>query len=596
MYKKIFFVLLLLGSVSLNAALFGEDEEAIILPTHIFVIEGEEYFDESDMYDAIGVEHKSKFQFWKDDTSTIKDKLLPALHASLRAFYDSEGFYDATYTIKETNSTIFLTVKENKPVKVKDINISSDYNLSSIISFEKDEVFKAKKFITIKSKIMTALLKDGYCSYELDSKAYVDLEKHSVDLRYTLSKGGVCTFGKVTVLGTKTIDDDVIKSRVRAEEGARFSTELVKDTSDALYGLQAFDSVLIGVDRKFYNVVPVDIAVSEMEKPYHFEAGAGFDTYVGARVHSSITKHNFMGDAQKLKLQLAWSQLEQTAIVSFYRPVLFNISDYYVGIGAKLGYTNLEYEGFQEEKAFFRTYLEHESERTKLRVGIATEVINITALDNLKPGATLGHAVNEGEFFLTYPYVDFTYDARDSKLNPKYGYYVRLYSEVGLSDDETSSIYHKTSLEGRLIYTFGDLTLATVGIVGVIDEEIRQSLPESKYFFAGGSFSNRAYGFREMGVIASVNDETVTTIYGAATWANLSLEADYPIWGDLYGAVFTDNTMLTADVYDFTGEIITSAGVGVRYMTPIGPFKLDVGMNVQDASQYGISFQIGQSF
>jgi translocation and assembly module TamA len=54
--------------------------------------------------------------------------------------------------------------------------------------------------------------------------------------------------------------------------------------------------------------------------------------------------------------------------------------------------------------------------------------------------------------------------------------------------------------------------------------------------------------------------------------------------------------MLTDDSYDFTGEIITSAGVGVRYMTPVGPFKLDVGMNVQDPSQYGISFQIGQSF
>jgi translocation and assembly module TamA len=74
------------------------------------------------------------------------------------------------------------------------------------------------------------------------------------------------------------------------------------------------------------------------------------------------------------------------------------------------------------------------------------------------------------------------------------------------------------------------------------------------------------------------------------------LEADYPIWGDLYGAVFTDNTMLTADAYDFSGEIITSAGVGVRYMTPIGPFKLDLGMNVADTSQFGISFQIGQSF
>jgi translocation and assembly module TamA len=127
----------------------------------------------------------------------------------------------------------------------------------------------------------------------------------------------------------------------------------------------------------------------------------------------------------------------------------------------------------------------------------------------------------------------------------------------------------------------------------MIDEETRQSLPESKYFFAGGSFSNRAYGFRELGVIISPTEDT---IYGAATWANLSLEADYPIWGDLYGAVFTDNTMLTADAYDFSGEIITSAGVGVRYMTPIGPFKLDLGMNVADTSQFGISFQIGQSF
>ena len=54
--------------------------------------------------------------------------------------------------------------------------------------------------------------------------------------------------------------------------------------------------------------------------------------------------------------------------------------------------------------------------------------------------------------------------------------------------------------------------------------------------------------------------------------------------------------MLTDESYDFTGEIITSAGLGVRYMTPIGPFKLDVGFNTEDPSIYGISFQIGQSF
>ena len=254
MFKKILLTLVLLSCTPLWASLFGDDEKEVVLPTHIIHISGEAYFSESDMYDALGIEHKSFFQFWKDDLSRINDKLLPTLSASLRAFYDSEGFYDATYMIKETNTTVTVEVKENEPVKVSDINISSDYDIASLVTFEKEEIFQAKKFIAIKGRIIASLLKEGYCSYDLNSKAYVDLEKHSVDLQYTLKKGGVCTFGNVTINGNESIDDDVIRSRVRAEAGERFSTELVKDTSDALYGLRAFDSVLIGVDRKFYNV------------------------------------------------------------------------------------------------------------------------------------------------------------------------------------------------------------------------------------------------------------------------------------------------------------------------------------------------------
>lgn len=584
-HKFKFFILLCMFTT-----LFAED---IVLPTHEIYFTGQEHFEEADMQDALGVTVPSFFQFWKDDTPRIKDKLLPTLEPSLKSFYDSEGFYDANFTIKETNTTIFIAISENQPVKIRDINISSDYDISSLVTFEKEEIFQAKKFIAIKGHIIASLLKDGYCSYDLDSKAYVDLEKHSVDLQYTLTKGGVCTFGNVTIKGNESIDNDVIRSRVRAEKGARFSTELVRDTSDALYGLRAFDSVLIGVDRKFYNVIPVDITVQEMGKPYQFEAGVGFDTYVGPRVHSSLTKHNFLGDAQELKLQLAWSKLEQLAILSFYRPVLFKISDYYIGIGGRLGYSNLEFDGFKEEKTFIRGYLDYQTKRTNLRAGWAFENIDIKALDNLRPGDDPQFAVNEGTFLLTYPYVDFTYDARNSKLNPTSGYYIHAYGELGLSDAEDGSAYYKTLLEGRLIHSFGNLTLAAVGIVGVVDEESENSLPESKYFFAGGSFSNRAYGFRELGVILSPSEDTIN---GASTWANLSFEADYPVWGDLYGAVFTDNTMLTDTAYDFKGDVITSAGVGVRYMTPIGPFKLDVGMNVNDPSQYGVSFQIGQSF
>jgi translocation and assembly module TamA len=567
--------------------------DEITLPTHEIHFSGQKHFEESDLQDALGVTTPGFFQFWKDDTPRIKDKLIPSLSPSLKSFYDSEGFYDANFTIQETNTTIFVTISENEPVRVRDINISSDYTLSSLITMKKGDIFRAETFIAIKSKIIAQLLKEGYCSYDLDTKAYVDLDLHTVDLRYNLHKGGVCTFGKLTTSGLETIDENVINSRVKAKEGERYSTELIQDTSNKLYGLNAFDSVLINVDKKFYNVVPVDITFTEMEKPYHLEAGAGYDTYVGVRVLGEITKHNFMGNAQSLKLKASWSQREQLIMLGYFKPAFLDILGYNTDLGGRLGYSNLEFDGFKEEKTFARAYLEHEEGRVTLRAGVALEDIIITKLADLDPNAELSQAVTEGNFPLLYPYVDFIYDARDSKLNPKYGYYLSAYGEFGLSYDEEASVYLKTLFEGRIIHTFSDLTLAAVGKVGIVDVSTQNGLPESKYFFGGGAYSNRAYGFRELGVIISPTEDSIN---GASTMANLSLEADYPVWGDVYGAVFTDNTMLTDQSYNFKGEIITAVGLGARYMTPIGPFKLDVGFNVNDFSQYGISFQIGQSF
>jgi len=567
--------------------------EELELLTHEIHFTGQKHFEESDLQDALGVDAASFWQFWKDDTPRLKDKLRPTLELSLESFYRSEGFYDTNITIKEDNASISVAISENEPVRVRDINITSDFDLKDLVILEKDSIFRVEEFTSIKSNIIEQLLNEGYCSYDLDVKAYVDLDLHVVDFHYKLTKGGICTFGKLTTSGLQTIDDDVILSRVRALEGERFSTELVQETSNNLYKLTAFDTVLISVDRKFYNVVPVDIQFKEMGKPYHTEVGLGFDTYVGTRVHGSIIKNNFLGQAQKLKLQLAWSQKEQLARLDFFKPAVLNLFGFYIDLGGNLGYSNLEYDGFTEEMGFSRGYLEYNDGQLRLRGGLAVENIKIDALDNLEEGEDLEHAVNEGIFLLTYSYIDFVYDARDSKLNPKFGYYLAAYGEFGNSNDEESSLYHKTQYEARLIYTILNLTLATVGKVGVVEAASPDGLPESKYFFAGGAYSNRAYGYRELGVILSPTEDTIN---GASTMANLSFEANYPVWGDVYGAVFTDNTMLTDESYDFRGEIISSAGLGVRYMTPIGPFKLDVGFNVHDSSQYGISFQIGQSF
>ncbi|MBD3808557.1 MAG: BamA/TamA family outer membrane protein [Epsilonproteobacteria bacterium] len=124
-------------------------------------------------------------------------------------------------------------------------------------------------------------------------------------------------------------------------------------------------------------------------------------------------------------------------------------------------------------------------------------------------------------------------------------------------------------------------------------EEISGYVPESKLFFGGGMFSNRAYGYNELGTITSPTEFLKS---GALSMANLSCEINFPIKNDIYGAVFTDNTMLSSTSYDFNSEIISSAGFGIRYITPVGPLKIDIGSNINDVSQFSIQFQLGQSF
>jgi len=136
--------------------------------------------------------------------------------------------------------------------------------------------------------------------------------------------------------------------------------------------------------------------------------------------------------------------------------------------------------------------------------------------------------------------------------------------------------------------------MAAVGRMGGINI-FDNSIPESKKFFAGGAFSNRAYGYDKIGITQS---STTDSTDGGYNLANLSLEAEFPLYGNLRGAIFNDNTMINDNdhIWEYNNNVISSIGFGFRYMTPIAPFKIDFGVNVKDSKENGVHFQVGQSF
>ena len=567
-------------------------DETIRQETKILQIKGNTHIETLKIEEALEVKKPSFLFFWKDRTPRINVELIPGVSESLRSFLNSQGFYNADFKIKELEDVFMIEIQENEPFTIHSINITSDYDILPLLKFKKQQIFKTEDFIETKNAIIKALLDDGYCSYEYDNKAYVNLERHSVDLVYFLKKDGICSFEDAYIEGLQTVDEDVVFSRITARKGERFSTKKIRDTYDRLGELDVFDGIVINANRKFFNRVPLDIKLNETTKPYYFKGGLGYDSYLGPRAQAQLVKRNFFGNAQKLALTTSYSDLEQFAEIEFFKPAFLHFSKYYFDFGAKAGYSNLEYLRFKEEKNYAKIYLSYLYKRAEAIGGLGIENISISSLNNYDTSHAPIYPLQEGDFTLIYPYLRFIYDARNDKLDPKYGYYLSVYTEYGLSYKADASNYLKTLFEARSIYSINDVTLSVVGKIGSV-EEIDNGVPESKLFFGGGSFSNRAYGFNELGVITSSSDYTVD---GAYSFANLSLEVNFPLYGAWRGAFFSDNTMLSRRERDFNGDIITAAGFGVRYITPVGPLKVDFALNVDDPSQQGIQFQIGQSF
>ena len=266
-------------------------------------------------------------------------------------------------------------------------------------------------------------------------------------------------------------------------------------------------------------------------------------------------------------------------------PALIDFYDIYLDGYISGGYSVEKTDGYKEMKIFLNSYLEYSNKFWQIQAGVGLENLKIDLYEDIS-------TIIGGNFNLLYPYINIVYDKRDNKIDPKNGYYLNFYSEYGVGEKGKGILYLKYLFEARAIKSFGDLTLAAVGKIGTI-HEVSGKLPASKLFYGGGLFSNRAYGKNDIGIITS----PISFLgLGGKSYLNLQLEANYKIYKKLYGAIFFDSTIINAQEYKFSGDRIDTIGFGLRYKTPIGPVKIDVGFNVHNKKDYAISIMLGQSF
>jgi len=555
-----------------------------VLKTIIF--KGNEVIDVSELEDVIGAKKPPFYVFWKDDASKIDGKLRSKLNETYTLFYKNEGFYEANISHTFSNEEIKVSIEENRPIMIKEIILRSDLDISEEFTLVKDSRFRAKDFSEMKQRIRKKLLSEGYCSPKLETKAYLTLEDYSATIKVSLEKRKLCHFGKVTIeTNSSSMDNDIIRSRLHFKEGDVFDIGKIQESYESLYALESFDQLSLDYSRNLYNKKPVDIKYKEIKKKIHTRMGLGYATDLKVQAKLYAEYKNFHGNGKKIVLDGLYSSVQKVVETRFFVPYVFTIGDYHLAFQNSLGYAEEDdIHPFDERVLYDKLYLSHSSSEWYNSLGIGFEQID-----------TLHSNIPNERNFLIYPFMRLVYDKRDSKLNPKNGLYFSHEMEYGLPYSAKNTSYLKYVEELRLIYTpMYDITLSSVGRIGSI-EVYNNNLPESKKFFSGGAFSNRAYGHDRIGITESAISDAPL---GGFTMANLSLEANFPLYENFRGAIFTDNTMISDNqgIWEFSNKVLTSAGIGFRYLTPIGPFKIDIGANVNKVKENAVHFQVGQSF
>ncbi len=550
------------------------------------IIKGLKTLDKEDLAKALGVKDEGFLLFWRPD-NRIKEEFVKNLEPTLKGYLENKGYFDAKYTISKNDQNITLNIIEGEPIRVSDIKIESNFNIKKIVTLKKGDVFEADKFTEIKDNIINALLENGYCKYKLDTKAYIDLEKHTAKLNYKLDKDGVCHFGKIKIVKRpKDIKEDVILSRLKFKNGNRFDIRAIEESYNSLNALNTFANLQIKYSLEESNkTVDTEISVQKRDKLRRYMVAIGADSEIGARIKASWEKRNFFGDAKRLRINAQFSTKRQSIGGELFIPAFTFFGKNYLDLYLSSGYEVDKVDAYREKKYYFDAHFVYEYKRWNIQTGIGIENLDIKLYENLP-------YVIGGTFNLLYPYVKITYDSRDSKIDPKNGIYLSWYSEYGLARSHGGVQYLKYLFEARAIKSFGDLTLSAVGKIGAI-HEVSGRLPASKLFYGGGLFSNRAYGRKDIGIVLSPQSFRKL---GGKSYVNLQLEANYKLYKKLYGAIFFDSTIVNAQEYKFTGKRIDTVGFGFRYKTPIGPVKVDFGFNLHNRRDHSISIMLGQSF
>lgn len=586
-----------------NVEFIITEGEKISVETIRFV--GNQAFDEDDLKDIMRTKEKDWLS-WITGSGELDLEKLNQDTITISSFYQNNGFInvkvsDPGVEFKEEEIAITIKVSEGDRYKLGKVDIDGDLiqpkeTLLDELQITQEVYFNRSLLEKDVIRLSDVYGDEGYAYAGVTPRTVPDPRTLTVAVTYMIEKRQLVYFDEIIIGGNTVTRDKVIRRELKIIEQELYNRTNLRNGIKRLHGLGYFEDVKVNTlkgDTDEQMILKIDVT----EKPTgQLTFGGGFGSEDGVFGVLSVDEKNLWGLGHKAKAAINLGGESTRFDISYTDPWLFDIP--------LMGWVNIykwdkEWDdyGYDKESYGVKVGVSYPIfHRTRLSLAYLFDISDITITDEDDASSNIKRL--EGENTTSSITTALVYDSRDRAFNTTRGSVYRAEIEyAGLGGDFDFVKY--TAQTGWYWPLFWKLVAATKAQGGYISGD---EVPDYERFFIGGI--NTIRGVEKEDVSRrEVPGDPDSPLIGGESYAVFNAELTFPIGEEmgLYGVAFYDtgNVWEEDEDPDF-GNLVSTAGGGLRWQSPFGALRLEYGFVVDagdtEASGGKLEFTMGSTF
>ena len=544
----------------------------------------------------------------------------------IQAFYRDRGFPDArvaSFDVKlndqQDQVDVVVHISEGMPTLVADVDLTGfdvlsadeQRSLRESLPLQPKRPLDRQLAVASRERALNALRDHGYPYAEVDI-SQEGLGDKRVNVAFAATPGALAHFGPIEIDGQKSVEENIIRRQLSYQEGGIFSRREMRESQRKLYRMELFQFANIESkeDKTAQSPdVPTRVTVAEA-KHQRLTTGIGYGSEEKARAMLRWDHLNFFGSARHAGVETKWSSLDRGVRLDYTEP-FFLTGHYSLNFEGRAwqavepvyslkslgGRASIRHQA--NSQSYWTVSLINEFQRSSItNAGLEDFSIrdDLIAL-GLDPRGTTRGTMGAIAF-------DVNRNTTNNLLDANQGYVLSGHVEQAGKWLWGTYNYWEVSGEARQYLRVGrSFVWANRIHAGTIDALGGEtSVPFFKRYFLGGASSVRGWGRFEVSPLSGFGFPI-----GGLSMLEGSTEIRKPLFGKLGGVAFFDFGNVSDRSVDVPTSLLYAVGPGLRYLTPVGPARIDFGYQLNripnlkvngkpETRAWRIHFSIGQAF